>query len=112
MATYTVKKGDTAPSVSDVLLDASGNAVNLTGATVKFHMSSWDMTTVLINGSATGPNGGALDATGQVQYQWQAADVAAAGVYRAEWEVTFAAGAVETWPDDSYATVDIPVDLA
>ena len=111
IATYTVKRGDTAPVVADTLLDSSGNAVNLTGSTVKFHMSTWDLQTVVINGNATGPNGGSPDNTGQVQYQWQSADTTTAGVYRGEWQVTFAGGGVETWPDAGYAVVSIPSDL-
>jgi hypothetical protein len=112
MPTYTVKRGDTAPVVTDTLLDGNGAAVSLTGAAVKFHMSTWDRVTVVTNASATGPNGGALDITGRVQYAWASGDVAAAGVYKAEWEVTFAGGKIETWPGDSYAVVNIPSDLA
>lgn len=113
IATYVIKKGDTAPAVADTLLDSNGNAVNLTSATVKFHMSTWNLQTVVIsNGSVTGPNGGSLDSTGEVQYVWQSADTLTAGVYRAEWQVTFAGGAIETWPDDGYAVVNITADLA
>jgi hypothetical protein len=112
MATYVVKKGDTAPVVSDTLEDSTGAAVNLTGATVHWHMTSWDRQTVVVNGTAAGPGGGAFDATGYVQYTWQAADTAAAGTYRGEWEVTFAGGAKETWPNDGWAIVYIPQDLA
>jgi hypothetical protein len=112
MPTYTVKRGDTAPVVTDTLEDAAFAPVNLTGASVKFHMTTWDRSTVVVNASATGPNGGALDSTGQVQYAWASGDVAAAGVYKAEWEVTFAGGKIETWPNEGYATVNIPADLA
>jgi hypothetical protein len=112
MATYVVKKGDTAPVVSDTLEDSTGAVVNLTGATVKFHMATWDRQTVLVNGTAVGPSGGAFDTTGYVQYQWQAGDVATAGTYRGEWEVTFAGGVKETWPNDGWAVVYIPADLA
>lgn len=113
MATYTVKRGDTAPVVTDTLTDSAGAAVSLTGATVKFHMATWDLATVVIaNGTVTKVGGGALDATGQVQYQWQAADTLLRGVYKAEWQVTFSGGAVETWPNDGYAVVDVPMDVA
>lgn len=112
MATYTVKRGDTVPVVTDTLLDSTGAAVNLTGATVKFHMTTWDRSAVVANAAATGPNGGALDATGQVQYAWASGDVAAAGVYKAEWEVTFVGGKVESWPNDGYAVVSVTGDLA
>lgn len=97
--------------MTDTLLDSNGNAVNLTGSAVKFHMTSWDRSTVIVNASATGPAGGALDTTGQVQYQWLTADTLIAGVYRAEWQVTFASGLIETFPDDSFAIVNMPSDL-
>lgn len=113
MPTYTVKRGDTAPVVTDTLEDSTGAAVNLTGATVKFHMATWDLATVVIAaGTVTAIGGGALDASGGVQYQWQAGDTLLRGVYKAEWQVTFAGGAVETWPNDGYAVVDIPGDVA
>lgn len=113
MATYVVKKRDTAPVVSDTLLDGDGVAVNLSGATVAFHMTDWTRSTVVIaSGSATGPSGGALDSSGVVEYAWQTNDVAAAGIYRAEWQVTFAGGKVETWPNDGMAVVEIVEDLA
>lgn len=112
MATYTVKQHDLSPVVTDTLEDNTGAAVNLTGAAVKFHMTDWTRATVIVNASATGPAGGALDSTGQVQYQWQAADVANAGVYLAEWQVTFAGGGIETWPNDGPAIVSIEADLA
>ena len=113
MATYTVRQHDTAPVVTDTLEDSTGAAVNLTGATVKFHMASWDLATVVIaNGTVTNIGGGALDASGGVQYQWQAADTLTRGAYKAEWQVTFSGGAVESWPNDGYAVVDIPADLA
>lgn len=45
-----------------------------------------------------------------VSYQWQAGDTDVAGVYRQEWEVTYAAGAVETFPTEPN-TIIIRADL-
>lgn len=113
MATYTIKRRDTAPIIQDILLDSTGTAVNLTSATVKFHMTSWDGVTVVVAaGSVTGWNGGALGNNGQVEYAPASGDVANAGVFKAEWEVTFAGGKIETWPNDGWAVVDITGDLA
>jgi hypothetical protein len=108
--TYYVKRGDTSPAVTDTLEDSSGTAVNLTSATVKFAMTTFTGT-VIVNGTATGPNGGALDNTGQVQYQWVSADTASAGQYWAEWQVTFSNGQIETWPNNDQAIVNITPDL-
>jgi len=108
---YYIARNDTAPAVTDTLEDKSGNPVNLTGAAVRFHMSD-RLGNVIVSAAATGPGGGALDATGQVQYQWLAADTAVAGDYFAEWQVSFSGGAVETWPDSDKAIVRIVPDLA
>jgi hypothetical protein len=110
-ATYFIKQHDTAPPVTDTLEDSAGNPANLSGATVRFHMTDRGGGSV-VNAAATGPNGGALDATGQVQYQWVAGDTATAGQFLAEWQVTFQGGAIETWPDNDQALVVITPDLA
>ena len=107
---YFVSRNDTAPAVVDTLQDYLGVAVNLTGATVRFHMTDRYGATK-VNALATGPSGGALDTTGQVQYQWVAADTDTAGEYLAEWQVTFQNGKVETWPDNDHATVFVTADL-
>ena len=112
IATYTLKRGDTAPVIQDTLLDANGNAVNLTGSTIRFHMANWERTTVIVNGVVTGWGGAALGSSGQVEYAPMSADVATAGVFKAEWEVTFSGGKIETWPDEGHAVVNIEVDLA
>jgi len=113
MATYTVKRRDTAPVIQDVLLDKDGSPVNATGATIRFHMASWDLTTVVVAaGAVTGWNGAALGAAGQFEYAWASGDVVAAGVYKAELEVTYANGKIETFPNEGFAVVNIPADLA
>jgi hypothetical protein len=113
IATYTLKQHDTAPLIQDVLSDGSDAAVNLTGATIEFHMTSWDRQTVVVAaGAVTNWGGGAPDTSGQVQYAPSAGDVANAGVFRGEWEVTFAGNKVETWPNEGSAVVNIEADLA
>lgn len=113
MTTHTVRQHDTAPPATDTFLDASGSPVDLTGATVRFHMATWDLSMVVIpSGTVTAIGGGALDATGTMQYAWQAADVANRGVFRAEWQATLPNGAIRTYPTEEYAVVEITADLA
>jgi hypothetical protein len=50
-------------------------------------------------------------ATASVSYQWVAADTDTAGVYNAEWEVTYVGGGKATFPDDGYVTVNVIADL-
>ena len=46
-----------------------------------------------------------------MQYIWDAADTATVGSYQAEFEVTFAGGAVETFPNNGYIRVEITDDI-
>lgn len=47
-----------------------------------------------------------------VRYDWQAADVDTAGFYEAEFEVTYAGGAVETFPNSDFIRGQITGDIA
>jgi hypothetical protein len=105
--THYLKRGDTSPSLAYALDPAS---VVLTGATVRFNMRA-------VNGGATKVSRAAatvVTATGTptVRYDWQAADTDTAGIYEAEFEVTYVGGAVETFPNSGYIRVNIDGDIA
>jgi hypothetical protein len=105
--TFHMKKGDTSPSLLFTLSPAS---IDLTGATVRFSMRPKDGGAVKINRAAAvivTPTG-----TPTVRYDWQAADTDTAGHFDAEFEVTYAGGAVETFPNDSFIRVSITGDIA
>jgi hypothetical protein len=106
---YQVKRNDTA-AIVDTLLDSAGIAVNLTGAGVLFHVVDRFGTSV-INRSATGPGGGALDTTGKVQFVFMASEVSTAGAFFAEWQVTFTNGQIQTWPQNDQAILIMYPDL-
>lgn len=106
---YQIKRNDTHPSITATLTDEQG-AIPLAGTTVRFKMAAAPDSGISftpINRVCTITNA----ATGQVQFDWQTGDTAAAGVYRAEFEVTFANGAVETFPSDGYIDIIIRADL-
>ena len=107
MSTYYAKRGDVGSSVLEQLLDADGDGVNLTGADVRFLMSvpEADEPTVADDAEIV------TAATGHVKYTWVDGDLDDAGYYLAEWEVTYAAGAVETFPADGYISVVVREDL-
>ena len=105
--TFYVKQNDTSPAILATLQDADGNAVNVTGATVRFHMRAVGSTTVVVDEAATIVT--ALD--GLVRYDWQAADTDTIGPYQAEFEVTYADSSVETFPNDGYIRVEIIDDI-
>ena len=56
---FTIKQNDTSPSVQATLKDYNGNPINLVGATVRFHMKSFEGTlkvnrTMTITNAANG----------------------------------------------------------
>lgn len=106
MAFY-IKQNDTSPNLRAILKDGDEVAVNLTDATINFHMRTIGGTTAVVDASAS-----IVDAVnGIVQYVWDAADTATVGSYQAEFEVTFAGGAIETFPNNGYIRVEITDDI-
>jgi L-aminopeptidase/D-esterase-like protein len=108
MTTVTVKQGDTSPIIQNTLTDADGNAVDVTGATIRFHM--FDRRT---GEESIDAAGAIVTATsGIVKYTWQAGDTATVGAYNYEWEVTYSDATVGTFPTSGYNLVIIEDDLA
>lgn len=98
MTKTKIKRGDTKTKFSETL------GVDLTGATVKFVMKGDG---VLYSNSATITGA----SSGAVEYQLVATDVAIAGQYRQEWEVTYSDGKIQSFPVDDYNEVTIIGDL-
>lgn len=110
MADYSLKQNDTYPVLTAILSDQLG-AVDLTTAdSVKLIMKMASPPTTVIGTCviATPQTGGNV---GKVTYDWQASDTATVGEYQAEFEVTWNVGDVETFPNDSYKTIEIVDDL-
>lgn len=110
MATdFTIKRDDTLPAIQATLTDSSDPAVavNLAGASVRFVMRDKATQTEKTDAVATIVTA----ASGIVKYQWVAADTDTAGAYQAEWEVTFAGGAVETFPNYKHMNIKIFEDI-
>lgn len=103
--TFYIKRGDTAPAIRFALEPAS---IVLTGAAVRFQMRARGGATV-IDAAAT-----VVTATGTptVEYAWQAGNTAAAGLYEAEFRVTYPGGAVETFPNEGFILVRVNEDVA
>ncbi len=105
---WYVKRNDTYGNVTEQLLDENLSPVNLTGCAVKFNMRLKTASVAKVSAAATIVNA----ATGTVRYQWQGTDTNTTGDYRAEWQVTFSSGQVQTYPNDDYITIHIINDLA
>ena len=105
---FYIKQHDTREPVVAVCQDANGNAIDLTGATVKFNMKSGSGTLVVNDSTHTSL---VTAASGIVKYQWQAADTATAGDYTAEFQITFSDGRILTFPNTGNFNVHITADL-
>lgn len=106
MSDYTVKVGDAGTVISAILEDPGG-AVDLTGASVSFLMADAQYRAAKVNAVATIVGA----ATGEVSYQWQAADLDAAGSYIAEFEVVFPDASIATFPSQGYVEIRVVDDL-
>ena len=105
---FKIKKGDTSPSLLAILQDGDGVAVDVTDASIRFHMTPLGSSTVKVDATAVIVDG----ATGSVRYEWASGDTDTEGAFNAEFEVTFANSAIETFPNDGYFRVDVDNDLA
>jgi len=113
MADFTIKTNDTAPFLQQTLVDFNGDAVDIQSATVVFRMRHFQGAPVALSGVTTIQQNGDGDdgSLGYVQYEWGEGDLDEAGAYYAEWEVHFASGEIETFPNDSYIEILILADI-
>lgn len=103
-----IKRKDRRPSVTMQAFDAAGNPVNFgPNATAKFIMTRRGDTTPTVNAPAA-----IVDAAlGKLQYDWIEGDTDKAGVYNAEFEVTYGDGRKLTVPNFEYLLIIIHQDL-
>ena len=104
---FRIKTNDTSPKLAVSLEDANGDAVNIAGAIVRFHMKAFGATTLKVDAPMTITN----HTGGEVLYSWVGADTNTAGTYYGEVEVTYADNTVETFPNNGYFTVIVKEDL-
>lgn len=91
--TAYLKQNDTSPTLDAILTDANGTVVDVTDATVRFHMLKIGATTLKIDAAASVIDG----AAGHVRYALQNGDTDTPGTYKAEYQVTFPDGSIETF---------------
>jgi hypothetical protein len=106
---FEVKRGDTAPVFRAQCLDYT-TPVDLTAATqVRFLMQTVEGTPVV---TALMTKDDQTASPGWVRYAWLANDLATAGIFTAEVEVTWADGKVQTFPRGEYVYVIVTDDIA
>ena len=103
---FSIKQNDTSPALQATLKDAALVPIDLTGATVMFHMKSVDGTIKVDEAMTITNNEG-----GVVQYNWQAGDTDTVGTYYVEFEVTYADLAVETFPNNGNKVITVVKEL-
>jgi len=114
--TVIIKKGDTRPILTLTLytrnsagvktvadLSAGGVAAKFTMTLIGSSTPKLSLKTMSIVNPGT---------SGVVQYTWAAADTDTAGEYRAEVQVTYATGVIETFPNRGFFRVIVTEDLA
>jgi len=108
MANFQLKRGDTVPALRRTLLNAIDDPVDLTNADVSFHMRQKGRDDAAVDAAATVVNASG----GEVEYRWEDGDTDEAGVFLAEFEVTYADGSVETFPNTDNILIRINEDIA
>lgn len=106
MAKVVIKRNDTRTAIRATLLGPDRNPVDLTDATVRFLMAD-HKGTVKMDREALVPNA----AGGEVWVVFESGDTDTVGLYRAEFEVTFPDGRIETYPNDRFILIQIVPDL-
>lgn len=101
---FSLKRGDSRPALKVTVKEADGDLVDLTGATVTFHLArARDGLAKTLAGSVTVES--AVDGT--VRYDWAAADTAEAGDFQGEFRVDYGSGVVLTAPSEGHILVRI-----
>ena len=103
---FNIKQNDTSPSLQAALKDASGTAIPLGGASVRFHMKALDGP-VKVDAAMTITD----TSGGVVQYDWQIGDTDTVGSYSVEFEVTYSDSTIETFPNNQNLTISVVREL-
>jgi hypothetical protein len=105
---FYIKQNDTSPAIRVIVKDADGVVINVTGASVMFHMTEIGSSTPAVDAA-----GAVVDGTaGVIEYQWETGDTADAGNYNAEFQVTYVDSTIETFPNNTYIKVKITPELS
>lgn len=104
---FYLKRGDTSPSFRYDLIPAT---VDLTGSVVVFNMRHRDTQVVKISRAAAVVVVATVNPA--VGYNWQPANTDTGDFYEAEYEVTYADGTIETFPNNGTLQVFIDGDIA
>jgi hypothetical protein len=111
---FFIKTGDTGSQIQWICEDSTGAAVDVAGSTPMFKMGPLSGGTLTIAGTATVDQVGAgtIDGTrGRMHFSWPTGGVSTADWYRAECEVTFMSGTIQTYPNAGFFLIAVTDDL-
>lgn len=109
MPNFSIKRGDTSPSLKTFLRNPDGEKEDLNSIqSLKFKMQDPSTEEVIVNSSANVMNAD----EGKVSYSWTSSDTAEAGHFIGEFEVTWSTGKTETFPNTEYIDIYINEDLS
>ena len=106
---FYIKSGDQAPGLGALLQYADGTAQDLTGATVVFNMRLKGSVTPKVDEQAVTL---VTLLTGEVLYNWSAADTDTPGTYEGEFAVTLPDTRTVTFPNDGYIPIEITAEVS
>lgn len=102
---FYIKRNDTAPPL-DAVLEAE-EEIDLTGATVRFHMVQIDTGELKVDKAAQ-----VVSVDGRrVRYSWEPEDTDTEGQFHGEFEVTYSDGTVRSFPNPDNILIIISPDL-
>lgn len=105
---FNIKRNDTSPSLVWEITSTIGT---LLGSTVVFNMKNAAGTVIIARAAASFDNGG-TGVLPSLIYNWIATDTAASGKYFGEFEVTYADGRIETFPNNTNIPIVIAGDIS
>lgn len=101
------KRNDRLPVYAATLLHDKWTPIDLDGTTVTFIMRAKSSSAPKVEAEAT-----VVDAeAGAVSYAWAVGDLATAGTYLCEWQVTYPDGRTLTVPSSGYDQIRVLADL-
>lgn len=109
--TFTIKQNDTRPKIRVQLAETGEGALDLTTAEKVYFLmrakADADPTSPKVKGECAFVN----KSEGKVEYTWEEGDTDTIGEFKAEWEIHYEDGGIETVPNDGYVIVNVEDDL-
>ena len=103
MDAFVIKRGDTSPAIRFALKPVTND---IGGSLVQFQMRSRSGVVIVDQPALI-----VSDLPPVVQFNWRAVDTETAGVFEAEFRITYADGGIETFPNSGFIPVRVGEDV-